>query len=141
MLLLIPSGGRTMEFDCSALRCTLTEKPLLVVGKALEYYRVRKAGADSNFIVSAVDFERLSRAHPGASKVRFGKPSVRIGDLEFWRSLVRYDYDFLSLRAVEEAQYKVASVEMLTFLWESFCAGVEGDGRTTMSRDVATKLA
>ena len=51
-----------LNVDFGKLNYTFQAKPLLVGGKAMEYYQLRKAGADIDFVVCAQDYECLDSA-------------------------------------------------------------------------------
>ncbi len=105
-----------MDIDFSQLGYSFSAKPLLVGGKAMEYYRLRTGGHDADFIVAASDYGQLAHLYPACVKVRFDNFGVCLQGCEFWRSLVFFGYDFLAVRSIEEENYKVISLERLLFL-------------------------
>ena len=46
-----------MDIDLTPLDFEFSSKPLLIGGKAKEYYGLRKAGADIDFVITAADYE------------------------------------------------------------------------------------
>ncbi len=54
----------TMKIDLRNLQYAFADKPLLIGGKAMEFYGLRKAGADVDFVVSLRDHDGLRRLHP-----------------------------------------------------------------------------
>ena len=49
--------GYTMDIDLGNLNYNFKKKQLLVGGKAMEFYGLRKAGEDIDFIVSKEDYD------------------------------------------------------------------------------------
>ena len=105
-----------MNIDFSCLDYAFLVKPLLVGGKAMEYYQLRNAGADIDFIVHEQDYGRLAEQYPTHIKERFGNFGVCVAGFEFWKSLVLFGYDFLSAGAIEGENFRVISLEKLLFL-------------------------
>jgi hypothetical protein len=105
-----------VNISFEALHYQFSQKPLVVGGKAMEYYQLRTAGADIDCIVAAYDYLQLAAHYPEDIKERFENFGVCVGKFQFWKSLVWYDYEFLSYEAVEMTTYKVASLERLLFL-------------------------
>lgn len=102
--------------DLSKLKYTFRSKPLLVGGLAMEYYGLRKAGTDIDFIVSAEDYESLAKQYPENKQDLFGDLGVTIHEFELWKCILLFEYDFLSSGAIEEGEIKVISLEKLLFL-------------------------
>jgi hypothetical protein len=102
--------------DLHKLNYTFQAKPLLVGGLAMEYYGLRKAGADIDFIVSAEDYEGLANLYPENKKDLFGDLGVAIYEFELWKCIVLFEYDFLSQGAIEEGEIKIISLEKLLFM-------------------------
>jgi len=50
-----------MTIDLGNLNYKFKKKPLLVGGKAMEYYGLRKAGEDIDFIVTKKDYNKLAK--------------------------------------------------------------------------------
>ncbi|MCA9380701.1 hypothetical protein KC678_00360 [Candidatus Dojkabacteria bacterium] len=105
-----------IKIDLSNLDYKFIQKPLLVGGKAKEYYEIRKSGIDTDLIVSSEDYESLAEKYPANLKDLFGDKGVIINDFEIWKTICLYDYDFLSEDATEVDDYKIISIEKLTFL-------------------------
>lgn len=105
-----------MPIDLSPLQYTFRTKPLLIGGMAMEYYGLRKSGADIDFVVSVEDYENLAEKFPKQLKDIYGDLGVCVGDFELWRTVMRFDYEFLSARAIEENHFSVISLEKLLFL-------------------------
>jgi len=111
-----------------------SKKPLLIGGSAMEYYKLRKTGADYDFVLSSSDHQKLKdrldnegmiylegKNHPGYEKTPefvdlYGDHGLLVFDYEFWDSIVSFDYDYLSQDAIELEDYKVVSLKNLMFL-------------------------
>lgn len=105
-----------MDIDFTPLHYMFQVKPLLVGGKAMEYYHLRKAGADIDFIVSAQDYASLAQRYPEHVKDLFGDMGVCVHGFELWNRIVLFEYEFLARGAVELETMKVISLEKLLFL-------------------------
>lgn len=97
-----------------------TRKPILIGGMAMEYYGMRKAGADVDFIVSNADYQALAERFPDRRKDLYGDLGVVIGKFEIWRSIALLDYDFFLKDAIDEGKVLVVSIDRL--LWMRVCA-------------------
>lgn len=53
-----------MTIDLSVLKYSFTQKPLVVGGRAMEYYGLRKSGEDIDLIAPAVDVGNLIKQYP-----------------------------------------------------------------------------
>ena len=93
-----------------------TSKPLLIGGKAMEYYGLRKAGADIDFIITEEDYERLARKYSDNLKEMGGDLGVCVFEFEIWKSICLFDYQFLSVGAIEKEEYLIISLDRLLFL-------------------------
>jgi hypothetical protein len=109
-------GEKVMKIDLGKLNYTFQVKPLLVGGLAMEYYGLRKAGDDIDFIVSREDYEGLAKLYPEHKKDLFGDLGVTIYEFELWKCILLFEYDFLSQGAMEEDKIKIISLEKLLFL-------------------------
>ena len=99
-------------------------KPILIGGMSMEYYGIRKAGADIDLIVSNEDYQALAERFPDNRKDLYGDLGVVIGELEIWRSIALLDYDYFRKDALEEGNLLIVSIDRL--LWMRVCAmGVE----------------
>ncbi len=105
-----------MNIDLSSLKYSFKNKPLLVGGKAMEYYGLRKAGADIDFIVSLEDYENLAKMYPDNTEDIFGDKGVKVDIFEIWTCIRLFDYNFYSQKAIEEDQFLVISLDKLFLL-------------------------
>jgi len=102
------------EWHAASLR--LEAKPLLIGGMAMEYYGIRKAGADIDLVVADADYQRLAAQSPASRKDLWGDLGVVLGKFEIWRSIALLDYDFYCKDAVNEGFVLVVSLDRLLFM-------------------------
>ena len=105
-----------MDIDLAKLGFTFETKPLLIGGKAMEYYGLRKSGNDIDFVITSPDYQRLSQAYPDHLKDLWGDLGVCPFEFEIWQSICLFDYDFLSAGALDHGEYLIVSLEKLLFL-------------------------
>ncbi len=107
-----------LNVDLSKLNYTFHCKPLLIGGKAMEYYELRKAGNDIDFVLALEDYEGLKEVYPEPEYQRdiFGDLGVTVDKLEFWKCICRFEYEFLAEKAIEKEKYLIISLEKLLFL-------------------------
>ncbi|MBR5871953.1 MAG: hypothetical protein IKZ09_13045 [Clostridia bacterium] len=105
-----------MHIDLQKLNYTFLHKPLLIGGCAMEYYGLRKAGADIDFVVHPDDHAALVRLYPDHIKDIYGDIGVCEFGFEIWNQICTFDYEYLSEHAAEETDYLVVSLEKLLFL-------------------------
>ena len=105
-----------MTIDLSKLKYTFLSKPLLIGGKAMEYYDLRQAGADIDFVITAGDYERLSQQYPDHLKDLWGDLGICVYEFEVWKSICLFDYAYLSTGAIDMGAYLIISLEKLLFL-------------------------
>jgi hypothetical protein len=105
-----------MKIDLARLNFTFTTPPLLIGGNAMEFYGLRPAGADVDFVISAEDYARLAQQYPDHLKDLGGDLGVCVFEFEIWKSICLFDYEFLAEGALEQEDYRVISLEKLLFL-------------------------
>jgi hypothetical protein len=105
------------------LQYQFLDKPIIVGGLAMEYYGLRKHGADIDFIVTNRDYQRLKIQFPNNRKDIWGDFGILIDGFELFRSIYKFDHTHYSLGAVELANYKIVSIDML-FRMKVFALGV-----------------
>jgi hypothetical protein len=105
-----------MDIDLSQLNFTFSTKPLLIGGMAMQYYGLRPAGADIDFVITAQDYEHLAAQYPGHLKDLWGDLGVCIYSFEIWKSICLFGYDYLAQNAIELAEYRVIARDKLLFL-------------------------
>ncbi len=91
-------------------------KPLLIGGRAMEYYGIRKAGADIDFVISGIDHENLAKKYPDHIQDLYGDLGICEFGLEMWNQICRFTYDDLKENAIEKDHFLVASLEKLVLL-------------------------
>jgi hypothetical protein len=105
-----------MHINLTRLNFTFTTPPLLIGGNAMEFYGLRPAGADVDFVITASDYERLAHQYPAHLKDLGGDLGVCVYEFEIWKSICLFDYVFLAAGALEQEDYRVISLEKLLFL-------------------------
>jgi hypothetical protein len=105
-----------MHIDLTPLAFTFSCKPLLIGGKAMEYYGLREAGADIDFVVTREDRARLAAQYPEHVKDLFGDLGVCKDGFEVWQTICLFDYAYLSRDAVDAGEFLVISIEKLILL-------------------------
>lgn len=101
--------------DLNILKYQFLTKPLLIGGKAMEYYGLRKAGDDIDFVIKKEDFDNLVKLYPKNKKDLFGDLGICIFDFEIWLTISYFDYDFLSEASIDQENYRIISLEKLLF--------------------------
>ena len=110
-------GGNSKEvIDLVKLHYTFQTKPLLIGGKAMEFYGLRPAGDDIDFVVTRTDHAGLTMLYPEHTKDLSGDLGICVYEFELWTSICLFDYGFLSINAIETEHYLVISLEKLLFL-------------------------
>ncbi len=92
------------------------KKPIVIGGMAMEYYDLRKAGADIDLVISARDHARLKARYPDHVKDLHGDIGICEFGFEIWNQICRFDYEELKVGALEEASLLITSLERLLFL-------------------------
>ena len=97
-----------------------TSKPILIGGRAMEYYDIRKSATDIDLIITDNDYQSLAKLYPDKRKDLYGDLGVTIDEFEIWRSIAHLDYDFFKKEAIEQGNFLVISIDRL--LWTRVCA-------------------
>lgn len=105
-----------MNIKLEKLNYKFKYKPLLIGGKAMEYYGLRKAGVDIDLVVHPIDHETLVNKYPSNIKDLYGDIGVCEFGFEIWNQICTFDYQYLKANAIEEENFLVISLEMLLFL-------------------------
>ena len=82
----------------------------------MEYYGLRPAGDDIDFVVARPDYTALAARHPDQLKDLAGDLGVCAGPFELWTSIRLFDYAALSVGADETATYLVIALDKLLLL-------------------------
>ena len=101
-------------------KLSFLSKPILIGGRAMEYYGIRESGADIDLVITDEDYQNLAKKYPENRKDLYGDLGVGIDKFEIWRSIAHLDYGFFLKDAVEEENVFVISIERL--LWTRVCA-------------------
>ena len=104
----------------SASKLSFSQKPVLIGGRAMEYYEMRKSGADIDLVITDNDYQNLAEKYPDQRKDLYGDLGLVIGNFEIWRSIAHLDYDFFKKDAIEEDHIFIISIDRL--LWSRVCA-------------------
>lgn len=105
-----------MTIDLSKLNYVFTKKPLVVGGRAMEYYSLRKSGEDIDLIVPAEDIANLVKLYPSRVKDLWGDLGVCPYEFEIWKTICLLDYDILSQGAIDLGNVLVISLEKLLLM-------------------------
>jgi len=105
-----------MLIDLKILNYDFLYKPLVIGGKAMEYYGLRKAGLDIDFVIHTEDHNNLKIKYPNNIKDLYGDIGICEYGFEIWNQICTFDYEYLKINAIEENEYKVISLEKLLFL-------------------------
>ena len=105
-----------MHVPLEKLAYPFLDKPLLIGGMAMEYYGLRKAGADIDLVISLRDHEALAGKYPDHIKNLYGDIGICEFDFEIWNQICRYDYEELKVGALEEPDLLIISLDRLLFL-------------------------
>ena len=106
----------TLQHELSKEQLGFNSKPILIGGMAMEYYGMRKSGADIDLVITDSDYPILSDKHPDSRKDLWGDLGVVVGKFEIWRSIALLDYDFYLKDAVDEGDVFVVSLDRLLFM-------------------------
>ena len=90
-----------------------TKKPILIGGMAMEYYGIRKSGADIDLVICDTDYQSLALAYPDNRKDIWGDLGVVLEPFEIWRCIMLLDYDFYIKDAIDEGLAYVVSLDRL----------------------------
>jgi hypothetical protein len=105
-----------MELRLHLLNYDFLHQPLVIGGKAMEYYGLRKAGEDSDLVIHPEDHAALLAKYPDHVKDLYGDIGVCEFGFEIWNQICMFDYDHLRTDALAENDYLIISLEKLLFL-------------------------
>lgn len=100
----------------SLLNLEFSQKPIVIGGMAMEYYNMRKSGADIDFVICDSDYQKSALLYPEKRKDIYGDLGVIIEPFEIWRSIALLDYDFYKKGAVDEGAVQIVSLDRLLFM-------------------------
>jgi hypothetical protein len=104
-----------MDIPLDTLEYAFTQKPILVGGKAMEYYGLRASGRDIDLVAAHDDIARLIKLYPGRLKDLSGDLGVCPFEFEIWRTINYFDYAFFRADALEKEHFFIVSPEKLLF--------------------------
>jgi len=105
-----------MEINLGILNYNFINKPLLIGGKAMEYYKLRKAGLDIDLVIHNDDHKILKEIYPNNIKDLYGDIGICEFGFEIWNQICTFDYDYLKENAIDEKEHIIISLEKLLFL-------------------------
>jgi hypothetical protein len=105
-----------IESRLNDIHLAFARKPVVIGGMAMEYYGMRKAGADIDLVISNEDYLALAGKHPDKLKDIYGDLGVVINEFEIWRSIALLDYDFFAKDAASQGSLLVVSLDRLLFM-------------------------
>ena len=105
-----------MNIPLNKLHYAFRKKPLLVGGKAMEFYGLRQAGADIDFIADKEDVFNLIQQYPERVKDLWGDLGVCPFEFEIWKTICLLTYADLCENALDEGDFLVISLEKLLLL-------------------------
>ena len=92
------------------------KKPIVIGGMAMEYYGMRKSGADIDLVISNEDYLAIVEKYPDKRKDIYGDLGVIISEFEIWRSIALLDYHFFIKDAIDEGNLFVVSLDRLLLM-------------------------
>lgn len=105
-----------MDILLNKLNYSFTKKPLLVGGKAMEFYGLRRSGNDIDLITTKEDIAALIKLYPNRVKDLWGDLGVCPYEFEIWKTICLFDYDYYKKGAIEKNNYLIISLENLLFM-------------------------
>lgn len=121
-----------LKINLKELGFSFYDKPLVVGGMAMEYYKLRKSGEDIDLIVSKRDFVRLLKKFGKGKKWMkenkgekfkkepvlvnlFGDRGILVKKFEVWEK-IGYDYKTLKKGAIKEKDLLIISLKNLLIM-------------------------
>ncbi|MDR0929855.1 MAG: hypothetical protein LBM74_09140 [Oscillospiraceae bacterium] len=108
------TGIEKINSELNKQNLTFTKSPLVIGGMAMQYYGLRKSGADIDLIICDDDYQTLAAKFPDKRKDIYGDLGVVIEPFEIWRCIALLDYDhFRNPQYLREAESHISSYEKL----------------------------
>ena len=82
----------------------------------MEYYNLRKSGADIDLVISIEDHNLLKKQYPDHIKDLYGDIGICEYGFEIWNHICRFDYEYLKVGAIDDESILIISLEQLLFL-------------------------
>jgi|SRR3989344_836928 len=105
-----------LGIDLSKLNYSFVKKPILVGGKAMEYYELRKSGDDIDFIVCEEDIRNLVKIYPNRVKDLWADFGVCPFEFEIWRTICYLKYEDLLEESIQTDEFFVISKKNLLLM-------------------------
>lgn len=105
----------SVKKEMSVIGYEFQHAPIIIGGRAMEYYGIRKAGVDADMVITDDDYQRLAKIYPEKLRDAYGDLGVMIERLEIWRSIALLGYDFFNDNAKSVGTIKVVSLDKLLF--------------------------
>jgi hypothetical protein len=105
-----------VEINFDVLEYSFKKPPLLIGGKAMEYYGLRKSGLDIDLVIDSEDHSILKMKYPNNVKDLYGDIGICEYGFEIWNQICTFDYDYLKEKAIENKNYLIISLDKLLFL-------------------------
>ena len=105
---------KEIENRILAHQVAFTKKPIIIGGKAMEFYGIRK-GADIDLVICDEDYQKIAENYPDNRKDIWGDLGVALDEIEVWRSIHFFDYEFFLKDAIEVSSMLVISLDRLLF--------------------------
>jgi len=94
--------------------------PILVGGKAMEYYNLRKTGDDIDYIIHKTDYEKLAKIIKPNEYMPIQTPAITYKggkiDIDYFLKLYNFDYNKLKRNAVKKENNLIVSKEDLILI-------------------------
>ncbi len=82
----------------------------------MEYYGLRKAGDDIDFIITEKDYKRLLKKYQDQQKDLWGDLGISVFNFEMWNTVLAFNYSDLSINAIEKENFLIISLEKLLLM-------------------------
>ncbi len=105
----------TIRNQLSSLDFAFEKPPIIIGGMAMEYYELRKSGADIDLVICNADYQKMAQRHPEKRKDIYGDFGVVIEPFEVWRSIALLDYEFFKKDSIDFGDIKMISIDRLLF--------------------------
>ncbi|MFA9441156.1 hypothetical protein ACDA63_16090 [Uliginosibacterium sp. sgz301328] len=105
-----------MDIALAHLGFDFYDRPLLIGGRAMEFYGIRPSGPDIDLVASPADHARLTEQYPTQVKDVYGDLGVIHGPFEVWNTICTFDYAALVPGAVEDGDHLVIAIDNLLML-------------------------
>jgi len=94
--------------------------PILVGGKAMEYYNLRKTGDDIDYIIHKTDYKKLAKIIKPNELMPIQTPAITYKggkiDIDYFLKLYNFDYNKLKRNAVKKENNLIVSKEDLILI-------------------------